>query len=881
MSVRSLPFKINTAIITTAVVISTLFIISLYPLELNRRENQIKRIHLLLDTVFKQKINDLANELFAKQERALAATVKEVGAVDGIVGVSIYDDTGRLFLSSNHQLNTPVAQEIIRRIEKEPLFESLRKGGRSLGVYANIIEVIGKKIGYIVLCYDLAKIESESNKALSIFFFLLVAMILLMAVILNLFLFRSVIRPVSMLRNAMRRVEEGNLGETVTLTGKDEIGDMGSAFNDMSLKLRNGSEALIEAEKKYRGIFENAIEGIFQYSPQQEHFITVNPSMAAILGYSSPEQLMAAIDDVGEQLFAREADRINYDQALHRTGQIIDLTAELYTQTGSIIWVAMSARRVTDEGGAILYDEGTLVDITERRQRERAERRRETAETANRAKSEFLAKMSHEIRTPLNVILGFAEILGSSLTDSTHREHLQVIKSSGASLLHLIKDILDLSKIEAGHMDIKPSAVNIRTLTAELLTVFSMNAKQKRIDLKAVVALDVPEYLMLDRARLRQILFNLIGNAIKFTDKGFVEIHVNAQKGVGRNRWDLSIEVRDSGPGIEVEAQQLIFESFRQHHSGQSAAVEGAGLGLAISKNLVEMMNGRIVVDSKPEMGSVFTVMLAEVVAAGQAAADSESDTHPGAGDIALVFRPASLLVVDDLTVNRQLVSVALSDSPLRILETDNGQSAVSMAGQHSPDIILMDIKMPGMDGYEAIRLIRQDHQLTMPIIATTAAGMKEDILKIITAGFDDYLIRPFNKRQLQQKLARFLKHEIKPSYIDVESAGLTVPGSDQNSAPYWDCPLEVADLLRGRYKQAWEKICQKQRIPDIKMFSNEIREMGERYELDVLTQYGRNLAMYADAINIDKLQRSMADFPGLLSSMRPLAPDVACCKRK
>lgn len=868
MNLRSLPVKINTAIITTAVVISLLFIMILYPMEINRREDQIKRIHLLLDTVFKQKINDLANELFARQDRALKATLEEMQTADGIVGVCVYDDTGRLFLSTDLQLHAVFAAEKIKGIDHAPTFETMHHQDRSLAVYANIIEVIGKKIGYIVIYYDLAKLENEARQAVTVIVVLLVATALLMAALLNLFLFRSVIQPVSALRNAMRRVEAGHLGETVILPAKDEIGDMGSAFNDMSLKLRMGRQALIQAEEKYRSIFENAIEGIFQYSPQQSRFTTVNPSMAAILGYRGPEEVIETITDIGLQLFVNPSDLAEFEQSLTRTGRIIGLEAEFLTESGKTIWASISARRVFADDGRILYDEGSFVDITERRQKHEAEREREAAESANRAKSEFLAKMSHEIRTPLNAILGFADLLADSLNDDTQRCHLDVIKSSGANLLQLINDILDLSKIEAGRMEIRRKAVNLRSLTSELLNLFSMNAAQKGIEIRAVVAPEVPDFLMLDRARLRQILFNLIGNAVKFTSKGYVEIRTMALRKDDRNLWELCLEVEDTGPGMEGDDCQLIFESFHQHHGNRPPAAEGTGLGLAISKSLIEMMNGRIQVDSTPGIGSLFRVVLPDTAAAVENHKDRAEDDTPIA-ETAMVFKPACLLVVDDLEVNRQLVTEALKESPLRILESDNGRSAVRMSGAHRPDLILLDIKMPGINGYEALKLIREQSPRDIPIIAITAAGMKEDIRNIKAAGFDDYLIRPFNKGQLHQKLARFLNHEIITSEKGLVPDPLKHSGSTGPDDSPWSCPTQVAKQLMEHYRRQWDKICKRQHIPEIKQFAEEIRQLGEKHALDHLAAYGRNLAGFADAIDVDHLEIWLNHFPAILESMR------------
>lgn len=872
MNFHSLPVKINTAIITTAVVMIILFISILYPMEIDRREDQIKRINLLMDTVFQQKRNDLANELFAEQERALKSTLRDIQAVDDIVGVGIYQENGKLFLFSGNDLGGIITDEKNIDIRSGAVFYTVRKEDLYLGIYANIIEVIGKKIGYINIFYDLAKIERESKKAVSIIFILPIATVLLMAILLNLFLFRSIIQPVSLLRNAMRRVETGHLGETVFLPGRDEIVDMGSAFNDMSLKLHKGNEALIEAEEKFRSIFENAMEGIFQYSPEYGRFITVNPAMASILGYDSPQEIIDTIKNISQQVFVRDVYPLEYDQILQQSGKIIDFESELYTKNGNIIWASISARRVTTETGQILYDEGTFVDITEQRQRKAAEQERKAAESASHAKSQFLAKMSHEIRTPLNGILGFADILDSSLKDKTHREYINIIRSSGADLLDLINDILDLSKIEAGRMEINLTAVNLRSLVRELLNLFSVSAVQKKIALNMVITSEVPEIMMLDRVRLRQVLFNLIGNAVKFTDKGSVEIRCTAKKTEPHRLWDLYISVQDTGPGIESDARQLIFESFHQHNNSVSLPKEGTGLGLAISKNLIEMMNGKILVDSKKGDGSTFTIVLPDIMVAIQAEDHSKvTINHPDQKTVK-DFAPACLLVVDDLTINRQLIVAALKGAPFKILETDNGRSAISMAARYQPDLILMDIRMPGLDGYETFARIRKKCADKMPIIAITASGMKEDISNINAAGFNDYLIRPFNKPQLLEKLTCFLKDEPTSSPEDVETGLKDQPAGKNIDKSYllpWNCPEHIAKLLQEHYIQVWDKIRKRQRIPDIKQFSGEIGQLGEQAGIEGLVNYSHTLAGYADTVDIDKLQSSLADFPVMLKQLK------------
>lgn len=880
MKPRSLLLKINIAILTTATAVSLVFGLILYPLEIRRQADQVKRIHLLLETVFKQKRNDLANELFARQERALKASLDEIVAVDGIVGVNVFDKSGKLFLSSNDRYQRVVPKEAIEQAPTKTLFEKANLDDHPVGIYASVIEVIGKKIGYIVIFYDFSKIARDSQITVFILIGLVVATALLMALLMNLFLYRSVIQPVSLLRNAMSLVGKGLLGERVHLPIKDEIGEMGSAFNDMSIKLRDGREALIKAEEKYRGIFENAIEGIFQCTPGRGRFITVSPSTAALLGYDSPEEVMDAIDDIGAQLFAHPQDWRQFEESLRQKDRVVGFEAELTTKAGDWIWTSVSARRVSEKVKQITYYEGSFLNITERKQREKAERAREAAEAASKAKSEFLAVMSHEVRTPLNIILGFADILASKISDEQQRNYISNIKSSGSNLLQLINDILDLSKIEAGRMEIQYSAVDLRRLTGELQNLFSVIARQKNLDLRVDIVPEVPLYLMLDRARLRQVLFNLIGNAVKFTDAGAVEILVKTMQCNGHEQLELHIEVRDTGPGIEPETQNSIFEPFSRKPGDGCTVHEGTGLGLSISKRLVEMMGGRILMESHVGQGSTFIVTLPGVNRAQEGLTENESLPGPVDSTGGMVFEVACVLIVDDLAVNRELLLEALRNQPyLKILEADNGRSAVSMALQNHPDLIMMDIRMPGIDGYETAAEIRRcDAIADVPIIAITAAGMREDIEKIASSGFDAYLIRPYSKVALFDRLARFLG-------VNPESDSAAVVADEDRGmvlktvlSASWECPPGVGRLLHQKYLPAWEEIKKKRRIPDIKVFSENIRELGEQHGIGALSVYGQALWAYADSIDIARIHKTLTAFPALLDGAIPLpTTDRAC----
>ncbi len=487
------------------------------------------------------------------------------------------------------------------------------------------------------------------------------------------------------------------------------------------------------------------------------------------------------------------------------------------------------------------------------------------AEAATKLKGEFLANMSHEIRTPLNAILGFADILESTIDNPKQKRHAQTIKNSGADLLHLINDILDLSKIEAGRMEILLGPVSLRIIFADLERIFSISAEEKDIQIEMTVSPELPDYLMLDRVRLRQVLFNLIGNAVKFTERGWVRCLADGTYNDKNDTWNLTIQVRDTGIGIDPNAYGEIFETFKQHQGDSLTNPEGSGLGLAISKSLIEMMGGRIEVEGHEGEGSLFSIHIPRVKATDEVTF-SEDDFDDASKDQMVHFEPASILIADDLEVNRHLIIEALKPYPFEIFQAEHGKEAVSLAANEQLDLILMDIRMPGMDGYDALNKIRSHVNGTEPIvIATTAAGMKEDIVKIKQAGFHDYLIRPFDQEALVQLLRRYL-----PNATSNKSTSLKRPLPPMTAAtikaqPPWICPPEAEDYLAKTLKDQWQQVTQKQSIPDIVSFANDVRAAGDRYQIGMLSQYGKELAEYAEGFDIYNVEKLLHIYDAIL----------------
>lgn len=383
---------------------------------------------------------------------------------------------------------------------------------------------------------------------------------------------------------------------------------------------------------------------------------------------------------------------------------------------------------------------------------------RDAAEAANQSKSAFLANMSHEIRTPMNAILGFTEVLRRNIEhdEAKRRKHLNTIHSSGTHLLNLINDILDLSKIEAERLEVESIACPIHRVVAEVVTVMRVRAEEKSIALDYRFDGLIPEAIASDPARIRQVLTNLIGNAIKFTETGGVQVVTGVKDVEGRRR--VTMQVIDSGIGMSAEACQKIFDPFSQADASVTRRFGGTGLGLSISKRFAEALGGGIRVDSEPNVGSVFTVTIdgGPVDDAAWIAPSEEDLESVGEDETHLAIRLPGLrvLLVDDGQENRDLMSVVLEEAGAKYATAENGLEAVQLATEHAWDVILMDMQMPVMDGYTATRTLRQQG-FTQPIIALTAHAMSHSEAECLDAGCSGFLTKPVDFDLLIATLAK------------------------------------------------------------------------------------------------------------------------------
>lgn len=458
----------------------------------------------------------------------------------------------------------------------------------------------------------------------------------------------------------------------------------------------------------------------------------------------------------------------------------------LSTAVGKVYY-HLTATRVTYAGQNYLAGVGR--DITERRSAEDALRQaRRKAEDASKAKSQFLATMSHEIRTPMNAVLGMAELLADTELNALQRDYLKSITEAGNSLMSLINDILDFSKVEAGRLELEAVACDLKELFDGVRRMLLSSAETKGLDFVVDYPAEVPRYFLADPGRIRQILVNLSGNAIKFTEKGQIYLAVRHMGEAGYGVQNMRLIVEDTGIGIAPEQSKTLFKAFTQADMSTARRYGGTGLGLAICKRLAELMSGTIRVTSEPEMGSRFEVDL-------PLKTSEAPSTKPERGKSILPpLEGSKILLVEDIAANRKLAVAMLKRIGITPEVAENGEQAIEIWRAVRPNLIFMDCQMPIIDGYEATRAIRAEEaregqgRQPVAIVALTANAMESDRASCFAAGMDDYLTKPYNKAQLIEVLARWLGPEKgEGSTARPHEQALDVPRLAQTAAPVID----------------------------------------------------------------------------------------------
>lgn len=537
--------------------------------------------------------------------------------------------------------------------------------------------------------------------------------------------------------------------------------------------LKRTEQALRDSEQKLRRILETTGEGFWMID-NDAVTTAVNDAMCAILGRPREQIIGRSIFD-----FVNEENAAIFREQMRRRAQGEGGSYEIFLSRpdgSQLVPCIFHANPLFGEGGRKTAAFAMVTNITDRKQvEEQLQGAKEAAEAASRAKSTFLANMSHEIRTPMNAILGFTQLMqrDPSLT-LKQRESLNAIGRSGEHLLALINDILEMSKIEAGRTTVSPVAFNLHDLIDDLAMMFKVRTQEKNLQLVVEKADDLPRFIFADVGKLRQVLINLLGNAVKFTQKGGIALRVAAMKS---KNGDLRLitEVEDTGAGIAPENLSKVFEYFEQADTGV-VSERGTGLGLAISREFVRLMGGEIKVTSQVKKGSLFRF---EINA--QELLDEQVKPRPRSRCL-LGLRPGQptfrILVVDDKEENRHFLREMLQAVGFTTREAINGLEAVRLFEEWQPHLILMDVRMPVMDGYEAIRRIKATKKgRDTPIIAVSASVFDDNRQKARQTGADDFIGKPYKQDELFQRLADWLHVD----YVYAEQEAVGTP--DRNEA--------------------------------------------------------------------------------------------------
>ena len=796
--------KINFAIIITCLVLAGIFSVFLTVYETHRREDAVDKVKVTLQDILAQHNQQLSNELFAEHELAVKATLDEMAKREEILSATAFDLTGKPFAGTQSTLPQALPEDKLKGLTKNATFETHVPDDQLVLTYTSILRAYGEDVGFCRINYSLASLNRETRTIVSIFAALLVTMFLLMSLLLNWMLSRLVLTPVRILKNAMSNVMDVNKSgdeaedravreivysfeslsrELEQLQGSgDEIGSLAQSFKQMTSYLRVVYADLINAEEKYRGIFENAHEGIFQMT-HEGRFIRANFAMATMFGYDSPKELTDSISDFSRQCYANSKEHSQVDQADKKQDRMAEMETEFRRKDGSVFWGSISQRGVYDNQNQLQYFEGSIVDITARKEREKAEQERlhaeverEAAEAATQAKSEFLANMSHEIRTPLNAVMGMTELLTKTSLSDKQLNYLKKITISSQTLLSVVNDVLDFSKIEAGRLVLEQTEFSLQEVLANILEMYSLSAHEKEIELAVSISDDIPLDLIGDPVRLGQVLINLTGNAIKFTQGGEVVLSVRLAK-TAPPKPELTVlefSVTDTGIGIAPDRLDVIFESFSQADSSITRRHGGTGLGLAICMQLTRLMGGDISVKSTLGQGSTFTF----TAIFGKQDEDKQA-RFLTPGDM----RGLRVLIVDDNQTSRDILAAGIQSFQMEAHTAASGEKALEMISgdDQSFDLILMDWRMPGLNGIETARRIKSEMKLVkLPIICMVSAYGRQDLLQQSEKSLlDAFLHKPVNPSLLFDTImGLFDRHP------DQRDSTVEPSGSDEGLAP-------------------------------------------------------------------------------------------------
>jgi two-component system sensor histidine kinase/response regulator len=732
------------------------------------------------------------NRLFRTKDRAgVRQEVSFMATKKGVELVLVLDEYANPIAASRYELLQEFPREALRPAEWRLGTQALEEmrgvnlldkqqhqvtGIVPLQIGTQVEQIRASRLGLLIIRYDYDWQYNQFEQAA--YWKLLIQVLILAIASLCFFLISNYLlsRPITRLAQASAKLAKGDYGVDIRPKGARELMQLADTMAAMAAAIQEREQALRWSEEQIRLLLFSTGEGIYAIDTQGRCTIA-NPACAQILGYASSQQLIGC--DIHQLIHYKYPDGRPYPASACKVHQALNkgIAAQ---QDDQVFWRADGSAIPVDYRAFPMLRDGEVIgsvvsfrDITERKQAELAlleahrgleqkvkartlelEAAKKGAEAANLAKSVFLSSMSHELRTPLNAILGFAQLMQRDPSLKTvQRNNLETINRSGQHLLALINDVLEISRIEAGRTERVDSAFDFHDFLLGIEEMLRVRAEAKGVSLCVELG-ELPRYVENDENKLRQILINLLGNAVKFTDSGCVTLSVRTTKATGET-VHIHFMIKDTGVGIAAEEMDKIFEPFAQTKAGKQRS-EGSGLGLTICRKFVQLLGGEVDVTSELGKGSEFSFTLPMK--------SLEADSLPQAETPAQVMaleegQPAyRILVVEDKLDNRQLLLNLLAQVGFQVLEAVNGEEAVARFKQEHPDLICMDMRMPLMDGYEATRSIKaMPEGKRTPIIALTASAFEEDREAIMACGCDGFVRKPIKEHELFDNIKELL----------------------------------------------------------------------------------------------------------------------------
>lgn len=743
--------------------------------------------------------NHVESELSRQQFGQLREMLAQLSLLEEVLYVAIVDDQGQIILANRvawkgSQLSETIpgftGNHIITQKDNTRLTIINDEKNEWIDGYQPFLmpaeqgQIRSDRTGHIYLRYDLSYAKERVFSLLKYNLPVLILLIVIFISFVLVFLHRYITRPIAGLADHARHLSGGDYGHSIDIRGKGELTDLANAFAELRQSVsynidalrRSGeelenrvlqrTEELRKSEEKASTIFETANDAAIVID-SRGLIRKFNHSAVAMFGYQADEILGSNISILMPEPHRSQHDSYLQSYLAGGSKNVLGAQRELQAvrKNGEVFAIELSANEMQTAGEYAFV--GFIRDITQRKQAELESRAREIelaearqeAQKANAAKSLFLANMSHEIRTPMSAVIGMTELALRTSLDDKQLNYISKANFAAKNLLGIINDILDISKIEAGKLEIEETPFELADVFSQVNGLIQHKADEHHIDFQVITSDQLPELMIGDPLRLRQVIINLCNNAVKFSNQGSSVTLKAELKERSNDQLVLLFSVSDQGIGIPADRIDSLFDSFTQVDSSTSRKYGGTGLGLSISQQLVQLMGGEIWVESEAGAGSTFyfTVSLKTDLCGN--AHQSLAAEHQQRVDEAIArLNGCRVLLVDDNEINQEMERDLLEEIGVSVISAYNGEEAIDVLLHEKFDLVLMDCQMPVMDGYRATRLIRSSGQYdNLPIIAMTADVMPDDIKRADDCGMDDHIAKPVDIDQMFLTMAKWL----------------------------------------------------------------------------------------------------------------------------